>query len=63
MGFEKGQKGRQQVPLAGPGAKLVRIQSRKLEEPPRAPFVSQRRGQRSKCQRFRVDGFIVCPVA
>jgi len=63
MSFEKGQKGRQQVPLAGPGAKLVRIQSRKLEEPPRAPFVGQRRGQCRKRERLGIAGFIVCPVA
>ena len=63
MRFKKGQESGKQAPLAEPGAKLVRIQSGEVEEPPGAPFVGQGRCQRGKCQRFGIAGFIVCPVA
>ena len=63
MGFEEGQGGRQQAPFAGPGAKLVRIQSGEVEEPLRAPCVGERRRERCKRQRLRVGRPVICGVA
>ena len=56
MRLQEGQSGGQQAPLAGPGAELIRIQSGEVKEPPRAPFVGQRRGERGEGKRFGVSG-------
>ncbi len=63
MRFQKGQRGRQQPPLAGPGAKLNRIQSGEVKEPLGAPFVGERRRERLKGKRLRVGRRVICRVA
>jgi hypothetical protein len=52
--FEEGDQRREEARLAGPAAKLVCPNSGQGEEPPSAPFVSERRSKRGKGESKRV---------
>ena len=54
MGFEEGEKGREQRRVADAAPQLVRPDSGQIEEPARPPLLAERCGKRGKGKRQRI---------